>query len=49
MANSAKRKQVFILVLFVLIGAGLAFLAFRDIPAPIQEQRIEIDAASLTK
>lgn len=49
MANSAKRKQGFILGLFVVMALAVAFLAFRPIPAPVAEQTIELDTAHVLK
>lgn len=47
MAKGAKRKQFFILGLFGVIALVLAFLMFRDIPAPQGERVIELDAANV--
>lgn len=49
MTTTSKRKPVFILILFLLIGAGLAFLMFRPIPAPQSEQTIQIENKDVFK
>lgn len=47
MANGAKRKQGFILVLLAVLAVAVAFLMFRPIPAPVAEQTIELDTANV--
>lgn len=47
MAKTNNRKSLFILGLFGVIVLGVAFLMFRDIPAPQAEQTIELDTANV--
>lgn len=49
MANGAKRKQGFILGLFVVLALAAAFLMFRPITAPVEERTIELDTAHVLK
>lgn len=44
MAKGARRKQIFIGGIFAVLALVLGFLMFRDIPAPLAEKTIELDA-----
>lgn len=47
MASGAKRKQGFILGMMAVLGLAALFLMFRDIPAPVAEQTVELDSADV--
>ena len=49
MSKGAKRKQIFIGGIFAVMALVLGFLMFRDIPAPLTEKTIELDASHVLR
>lgn len=49
MAAARKRKPLFILGFFVVLALAVSILVLRDIPAPVTEQTIELDAANVLR
>lgn len=47
--SQSKRKPIFIIIFFVLLAIGVSVLMFRDIPAPVTEHVIELDANNVLK
>lgn len=49
MAVVLNRKPLFILFLFVLLGAGIAALMFANVPVTQSEKVIELNASEIVK